>query len=161
MGWIFTDLLADDIQKGTVKHTRNIDSHFLSAQECIMSGYYQNLHPNPCSYASKGSFGSKFVTVCVTGKSLNEVNFDLKKMPYEICVRFSVVKTEKYLTNIIYFHFQKISKSSNIALLCFPRVKNTPTIQLTAHPSISIVRKKSYGRIILVEYRRAYSLPHN
>lgn len=67
VGWIFTDLLADDIQKGTVKHTRNIDSHFLSAQECIMAGYYQNLHPNPCRYASKGSFGSKFVTVCVTG----------------------------------------------------------------------------------------------
>lgn len=67
VGWIFTDLLADDIQKGTVKHTRNIDSHFLSAQECIMAGYYQNLYPNPCRYASKGSFGSKFVTVCVTG----------------------------------------------------------------------------------------------
>lgn len=68
VGWIFTDLLAEDIQKGTVKHTRNISSHFLSAQECIMGGFYQNLHPNPCRYASNGYFGSKFVTVCVTGK---------------------------------------------------------------------------------------------
>lgn len=32
VGWIFTDLVADDIQKGTVKHVRNIESHFLSAQ---------------------------------------------------------------------------------------------------------------------------------
>lgn len=68
VGWIFTDLLADDVQKGTVKHTRNIDSHFLSAQECIMAGYLQNLHPNASKFASNGYFGSKFVTVCVTGK---------------------------------------------------------------------------------------------
>lgn len=67
VGWIFTDLLADDMQKGTVKHNRNITSHFLSAQECIMAGHYQNLHPNPCRFASSGNFGSKFVTVCVTG----------------------------------------------------------------------------------------------
>lgn len=32
-----------------------------------MAGYFQNLHPNPCRYASSGYFGSKFVTVCVTG----------------------------------------------------------------------------------------------
>lgn len=67
VGWIFTDLLADDMQKGTVKHNRNIQSHFLSAQECIMAGHLQNLHPNPCRFASSGYFGSKFVTVCVTG----------------------------------------------------------------------------------------------
>lgn len=81
VGWIFTDLLAEDVQKGTVKHTRNIESHFLSAQECIMAGYYQNLHPNACRYASKGYFGSKLVTVCVTGqlifrtKNVGETNF--------------------------------------------------------------------------------------
>lgn len=67
VGWIFTDLLAEDMQKGTVKHNRNISSHFLSAQECIMAGYYQNKHTNPCRFASSGTFGSKFVTVCVTG----------------------------------------------------------------------------------------------
>lgn len=32
-----------------------------------MAGYFQNLHPNPCRYASNGYFGSKFITVCVTG----------------------------------------------------------------------------------------------
>ncbi|KAJ8948637.1 hypothetical protein NQ318_022704 [Aromia moschata] len=76
VGWIFTDLLAEDVQKGTVKHTRNIDSHFLSAQECIMSGYFQNIHPNACRYASKGYFGSKFVTVCVTGDKANQVHME-------------------------------------------------------------------------------------
>ena len=33
-----------------------------------MAGDYQNQNPNPCSLAKKGYFGSKFVTVCVSGK---------------------------------------------------------------------------------------------
>lgn len=67
VGWIFTDLIPDDVQKGTVKHLRHIESHFLSAEECIMAGHFQSMYPNPCKYASGGYFGSKFVTVCVTG----------------------------------------------------------------------------------------------
>ncbi|KAK0095656.1 hypothetical protein PV326_007743 [Microctonus aethiopoides] len=66
VGWIFTDLIADDMKKGTVKHVRNIDSHFLSAQECMMAGQFQNQHPNTCRFSPSGFFGSKFVTVCVT-----------------------------------------------------------------------------------------------
>lgn len=67
VGWIFTDLIPENLQKGTVKHIRNINSHFLSAQECIMAGYFQNKHPNPCKLSPDGYFGSKFVTVCFTG----------------------------------------------------------------------------------------------
>ena len=38
---------------------------------------YQNLHSNLCSELAKGgAFGSKFVTVCVSGNDLNQV--DLK-----------------------------------------------------------------------------------
>lgn len=47
-----------------------VDTHFLSAQECIMAGHFQNQHPNACRHASSGYFGSKFVTVCVTGQCL-------------------------------------------------------------------------------------------
>lgn len=68
VGWIFTDLIPENIQKGTVKHLRHIDSHFLSSEECIMAGFFQSQFPNPCKYSSAGFFGSKFVTVCVTGK---------------------------------------------------------------------------------------------
>nr|CAG4641682.1 EOG090X05T8 [Eurycercus lamellatus] len=67
IGWIFTDLVTEDASKGTVRHFRNADSHFLSAQECIMAGHFQSLHPNPCPLSSDGHFGSKFVTICVTG----------------------------------------------------------------------------------------------
>lgn len=76
VGWIFTDLLAEDTQKGTVKHVRSIDSHFLSAQECIMAGMFQNQHKNPCRFASNGFFGSKFATVCVTGDANNQVHME-------------------------------------------------------------------------------------
>lgn len=76
VGWIFTDLIADDIKKGTVKHVRNIESHFLSAQECIMAGYFQNKHPNPCRFSPNNYFGSKFVTVCVTGDDKNQIHME-------------------------------------------------------------------------------------
>ncbi|XP_012271520.1 nuclear protein localization protein 4 homolog isoform X2 [Orussus abietinus] len=76
VGWIFTDLIADDIVKGTVKHVRNIESHFLTAQECIMAGHFQNLYTNPCRFSPTGYFGSKFVTVCVTGDDKNQVHME-------------------------------------------------------------------------------------
>lgn len=76
VGWIFTDLVAENLQKGTVKHLRNIESYFLSAQECIMAGHFQNSHPNPCRLSPDGYFGSKFVTVCVTGDSEHRVHME-------------------------------------------------------------------------------------
>uniref|UniRef100_A0A2A4JP23 Nuclear protein localization protein 4 homolog n=1 Tax=Heliothis virescens TaxID=7102 RepID=A0A2A4JP23_HELVI len=76
VGWIFTDLLPLDVATGTVQHIRGVDTHFLSAQECIMAGHYQNLHPNACRHASSGYFGSKFVTVCVTGDSDKQVHLE-------------------------------------------------------------------------------------
>ncbi|XP_043262002.1 nuclear protein localization protein 4 homolog [Colletes gigas] len=76
VGWIFTDLIVDDVKRGTVKHVRNVESHFLSAQECIMAGYFQNQYPNPCRYSPNNYFGSKFVTVCVTGDGKNQVHME-------------------------------------------------------------------------------------
>lgn len=76
IGWIFTDLVPDDKQKGTVKHIRSADTFFLSAQECIMAGHFQNCHPNPCQLSTSGYFGSKFVTVCITGDKENQVHME-------------------------------------------------------------------------------------
>ncbi|CAG5032441.1 unnamed protein product [Parnassius apollo] len=73
VGWLFTDLLPRDLAAGTVQHVRGVDTHFLSAQECVTAGHYQNLHPSACRHASSGYFGSKFVTVCVTGDSNHRV----------------------------------------------------------------------------------------
>jgi len=35
-----------------------------------MAAHLQNQHPNPCRLATNGTFGSKFVTVVVSGMSL-------------------------------------------------------------------------------------------
>lgn len=76
VGWIFTDLLAENAAAGTVKHVRGIKTHFLTAQECILAGHLQNRYPNRCKYASNGLFGSKFVTVCVTGDDKKQVHME-------------------------------------------------------------------------------------
>ena len=67
VGWIFTDLVAEDVRKGTVKHLRDINTHFLTAEECILAGQLQNQHPSPCKLSSNGKFGSKISTVVVSG----------------------------------------------------------------------------------------------
>lgn len=76
VGWIFTDLVPDDTQKGTVKHYRNSKNYFLTSHEVIMAGFFQNNHPNPCNLSPDGYFGSKFVTVCVTGDKNNQVHME-------------------------------------------------------------------------------------
>lgn len=76
VGWIFTDLVTEDPRKGTVKNFRgNSDTYFLTADECIMAGYFQNIYKNTCKYSSEKYFGSKFVTVVVTGDADNQIQF--------------------------------------------------------------------------------------
>ena len=40
-----------------------------------MAGRFQAAHPNPSRLAPSGYFGSKFVTVIVTGKENGEIDF--------------------------------------------------------------------------------------
>jgi len=74
VGWIFTDLMP--APNGQVKNFRGMDTHFLSAQEIITAAHYQNMNMNPCRSAEGGEFGSKFVTVCVTGNKENEIHME-------------------------------------------------------------------------------------
>ena len=39
-----------------------------------MAADFQNSYPNSCSQSSKGYFGSKFVTVCISGNEFNQVD---------------------------------------------------------------------------------------
>lgn len=41
-----------------------------------MAGYFQNRYPNLCRFSPNGLFGSKFVTVCVTGDDKNQVHME-------------------------------------------------------------------------------------
>ncbi|XP_063077857.1 nuclear protein localization protein 4 homolog [Engraulis encrasicolus] len=76
VGWIFTDLLSEDTRKGTVRYSRNKDSYFLSAEECITAGHFQNQEANACRLSPDGHFGSKFVSVVATGGPDNQVHFE-------------------------------------------------------------------------------------
>jgi len=76
IGWIFTDLISQDSSKGTVKHFRNVNNYFLTAQECIMAGYFQTIYPNICKSSNDGYFGSKFVTVIITGDKENQIHME-------------------------------------------------------------------------------------
>ncbi|KFV65318.1 Nuclear protein localization protein 4, partial [Dryobates pubescens] len=76
VGWIFTDLVSEDTRKGTVRYSRNKDTYYLSAEECITAGYFQNQQPNICRLSPDGHFGSKFVTVVATGGPDNQVHFE-------------------------------------------------------------------------------------
>ena len=67
IGWIVTDLVAENLQLGTVCHLRHKDTYYVSAEECIMAADFQNKHPNVCKLSPNNKFGSKFVTVIVTG----------------------------------------------------------------------------------------------
>lgn len=73
VGWIFTDLQALSISDGTVKNLRNGKTFFLSAQECIHAAYFQNKYPSPSNLSKLGKFGSKFVTVCISGNESNTI----------------------------------------------------------------------------------------
>ena len=46
----------------------------MSAEECIMAADFQNQFPNPCKLSRTGYFGSKFVTVCVSGNETNQIS---------------------------------------------------------------------------------------
>eukprot|EP00730_Choanoeca_flexa_P005117 TRINITY_DN11879_c0_g2_i5.p1 TRINITY_DN11879_c0_g2~~TRINITY_DN11879_c0_g2_i5.p1 ORF type:complete len:565 (+),score=106.59 TRINITY_DN11879_c0_g2_i5:117-1811(+) len=76
VGWIFTDLESVDATKGTVQYKRyvspdadNDHATVLTSEEILMAGMLQNSHPNPVpvKYNNEGQFGSKYVTVVISG----------------------------------------------------------------------------------------------
>jgi len=76
VGWIFTDLVPMAGVGGKVRSFRGGETHFLSSQEIITAASYQNNAPNTSKLTEEGVFGSKFVTVCVTGNKDNEIHME-------------------------------------------------------------------------------------
>jgi len=93
VGWIFTDLVASATTANKVKNFRGIDTHFLSAQEIITAGHYQNMHTNPCKQTEEGFFGSKFVTVVITGNKEG----DVEMMAYQVSNQCMALVNDKII----------------------------------------------------------------
>jgi nuclear protein localization family protein 4 len=104
------------------QNLRNLESHLLSAQEAITAAYFQNMHPNPCKVAKEGYFGSKFITVCVSGNEQNQIHLDgyqisdqgMGLVKYECIVPTKDVPqlayvlestTQKYVPDVFYRYF--------------------------------------------------------
>eukprot|EP00960_Hanusia_phi_P078029 768772-Hanusia_phi.AAC.3 len=77
VGWIFIDLevMADDHNKCVYVCSRGKDTYFLRSNECIIAARLQNMNPSKCLECDDLEFGSKFVTVVVTGNEKNELDY--------------------------------------------------------------------------------------
>jgi len=76
IGLIYTDLMEYQGTKGIglVAYKRNPESFFLSSAECIFIGRQQLANPNRSKYSHSGYFGSKFVSVIVSGDEKNQIH---------------------------------------------------------------------------------------
>ena len=80
---VYTDLTDDGTGKGKVVCKRHADSFFVSSAEAVFMAHQQNQHPNLTPFAPKlddaetgpmGTFGSKFVSVIVSGDQKKDVH---------------------------------------------------------------------------------------
>ncbi len=67
VGLLYTDLHDDGSGRGRVENHRNAGNYFVSSAECIFIAQQQLAHPNACRYSPSGYYGSKFVTVILSG----------------------------------------------------------------------------------------------
>jgi nuclear protein localization family protein 4 len=78
IGWIFLDL--EVLAGGTGPDqkyvcSRGSESYFLRSNEAVLAAHLQNMHPSPCKECDDGIYGSKFVTVVVSGNEQNELDY--------------------------------------------------------------------------------------
>lgn len=73
VGMMYTDLHDDGSARGKVQNHRNAETFFLSSAECIFIAGQQQRHPSPCRHAPSGQYGSKFVTVVLSGDEQHDV----------------------------------------------------------------------------------------
>jgi nuclear protein localization family protein 4 len=71
VGMIYTDL--QQIEGGKIVNKRNASTFFISSLEAVFIAQMQLERPSTCKYSRSGTFGSKFVTVVITGDELGKV----------------------------------------------------------------------------------------
>eukprot|EP00961_Rhodomonas_salina_P087462 1176401-Rhodomonas_salina.5 len=67
--------LRERIWLGRYVWSRRPDTYFLRSNECVIAARLQNMNLSPCKECDDGVFGSKFVTVVVTGNQQNELDY--------------------------------------------------------------------------------------
>lgn len=74
IGFVWTDLHVDN--KGMLKSSREFGSVPLTSAEILRMAKLQNKHMSPCKQSLTGKYGSKFVSLLVTGTPAGGVEVD-------------------------------------------------------------------------------------
>ena len=80
VGMIFTDLQDTGKKDGTVLCKRDGSSYFVTGFEAVFTAHFQNAYRSPCKYSKTGLFGSKWVSVIVSG----DENGAISLFPYQV-----------------------------------------------------------------------------
>ena len=104
----------------------------MSAEECITAGWLQNKYPNVCKYAEEGYFGSKFVTVVVSGDDQSQIHFS----GYQVSNQCSALVEDDWLI--------PVQNAPELAYVrddkpCVPDVKYMVSIGVTLYKSCSVL----------------------
>jgi len=115
VGWIFTDLVQTN-SSGKIKHVRHADSHYLSAQECITAANFQNMYPNITKKSSSLKFGSKQVTIVVTGDAENQIGLEAYQVSQQCMamVRAGVLLPTKDAPELGYVREPKVGPNLDV-----------------------------------------------
>jgi len=124
---IYTDLIDDQSGSGKVLQVRSALNYFVSCYEVLWMARYQAEHPYRTPWSRTGTFGSRFVTVIVTGDAEGNASLfsyqvslpamamvrsqlvDASTNPALLCVR----KSDKSLYVPEFFYRKRISESSD------------------------------------------------
>lgn len=83
VGLVFTDLEDKGEGNGKVHYKRHKDSYYLSSYESVLSARMQNKYKAPSKHSPSGVYGSKFVTVCVTGNSDGDIAIEAYQVSHQ------------------------------------------------------------------------------
>ena len=98
-----------------------------------MAADFQNLHSNPCREAKGGSFGSKFVTVCVSGDETNQVALK----GYQVQ---SIINHYSY--SYMYLFSPSLS-SSQVSNQCMALVRDDCLVPTLDAPELGYIREST------------------
>lgn len=90
VGYIWTAIKVDDYKRIVCDR----EDYKLTSYECAKSAHLQNKYPSPCKISNTGTYGSKFVSVLVTGNKEQSIEIEAVQISNQIArlVRDRVVK---------------------------------------------------------------------
>ena len=85
VGYIFTDIEAENEDKTKVRYKRHPQSFYLSSLEAIFAATVQNANPLPSKSSFTGKFGSRMITAVLTGTEEGGVDISAYQVSEQAC----------------------------------------------------------------------------